>query len=75
MLGGIIAPTNHEKILQLDVLKADFFGSEAYPTYLYYNSYGETKEVIIEVGDGFKDLYDAVTNAFIRRKVSGQTSF
>lgn len=75
MLGGIIAPTNHEKILQLDVLKADFFGSEAYPTYLYYNPYSETKEVIIEVGDSLKDLYDAVTNVFIRRMVSGQTSF
>jgi len=75
LLGGIILPTNHEKILQLDVNKADFFGSEAFPSYLYYNPYDESKEVIIDAGGGLKDLYDAVTNVFIRRKVSSQTSF
>jgi hypothetical protein len=50
ILGGIIRETNVEKILQLDLLKTDYFHAEAYPTYLYYNPYSSTKTVEIDVG-------------------------
>ena len=74
ILSGIISTTNVEGILQLDVLKTDYFHAEAYPSYLYFNPYGENKNVQIDVGSGTYDIYDAVTNAFIQTGVSGTTT-
>ena len=75
IFGGIIDTTNVEMILQLDVLKTDYFHDEAYPTYLYFNPYNVEKTVQIDVGSSQHDLYDAVTNSFLRTNVSGTTSF
>ncbi len=75
IFGGIIDTTNVEKILQLDVLKTDYFHDEAYPTYIYFNPYDGEKTVQIDVGDGQYDLYDAGTNSFLQTNVSGTTSF
>ncbi|HHV56072.1 MAG TPA: hypothetical protein GXX55_11615 [Firmicutes bacterium] len=75
ILGGIVAKTNVDGILQLDLLATDFFHSPAYPTYLYYNPYPEAKTVLIDVGEGRHDLYDAVGKQFIRRALSGESSF
>lgn len=75
IFGGIINTTNVEMILQLDVLKTDYFHDEAYPTYLYFNPYDVEKTVRIDVGSGQHDLYDAVTNIFLQINVSGVTSF
>lgn len=74
ILGGIIDTTNVEKILRLDLLKTDYFHNEAYPTYLYYNPYLVEKSVMINVGTGVRDIYDAVTNSIIKSAVSGETS-
>jgi hypothetical protein len=73
ILGGIISRTNVECILQLDLLKTDYFHAEAYPTFLYYNPYASTKSVEIDVGSAATDLYDAVTDAFLQRNVRGRT--
>lgn len=75
ILGGIIATTNVEMILQLNVLKTDYFHDQAYPTFLYFNPYSVEKAVEIEVGSGQRDLYDAVSNNFLRTNVSGKTTF
>ncbi|MHA2226973.1 MAG: hypothetical protein ACXAC8_17290 [Candidatus Hodarchaeales archaeon] len=75
IFGGIIAPTNDEKILQLDTLKTDYYHDEAYPTFLYYNPYEVTKTVEIDVGSGSKNLYDTVTESFLVTNVSGVVSF
>lgn len=75
MLGAIVATTNVEKILQLDLLATDFFHAAAYPTYLYYNPYPEAKTIHIDVGEGRYDLYDAVSKEFIARSVTGKASF
>jgi hypothetical protein len=75
MLGGVVEHTNVEAILQLDCLVTDFFHDTAYPTYLYYNPYNEAKTVEIDVGVGPVDLYDAVSNGFIKWNVSGISSF
>ncbi len=75
IFGGIIAPTNDEKILQLDCLKTDYYHDEAYPTYLYYNPYEVTKTVEIDVGPDTRSLYDTVTESFLVTNVSGITSF
>lgn len=72
ILGGIIKPTNVEKILQLDLLKTDYFHAQAYPTYLYYNPYTSTKTVEINVGSESRDIYDAVSNQFLQKNVQGR---
>ena len=72
-LGGLIQPTDVEGILQVDLLKTDYFHDRAYPTFLYYNPHPEAKTVEIEVGDRATDLYDSVTDAFIVRGIRGST--
>jgi hypothetical protein len=72
ILGGIIKPTNVAKILQLDLLKTDYFHGRAYPTYLYYNPYGSAKTVMIELGDEARDVYDAVSDQFFQQNVHGR---
>jgi hypothetical protein len=72
-LGGIIRPTNIEKILRLDLLQTDYFHGPAYPTFLYYNPYPTPKEVEVDVGAEPKDVYDAVSKNFLLRAASGHT--
>ncbi|WP_455463367.1 hypothetical protein [Candidatus Hodarchaeum mangrovi] len=75
IFGGIISPTNIEGILQLDCLKTDYYHDDAYPTFLYYNPYNSNKTVEINVGQYICDLYDATTNSFLKKGVSGLSSF
>jgi hypothetical protein len=74
ILGGIIDTTNIPAILQLDLLKTDYFHSNAYPSFLYYNPYPSEKSVIINVGNSSSDIYDAVSNTIISSSVTGETS-
>jgi len=71
VFGGIISRTSDERILQLDCLKTDFFRDDAFPTYLYYNPYDKEKEIEINVGEGYKKIYDAISGKFIAYKVKG----
>ncbi len=72
ILGGIIQPTNVEGIIQLDLLKTDYYHAEAYPTFLYYNPHASAKTIEIEVGPEATNIYDAVTNQFLERNVRGR---
>ena len=71
MLGAIVNVTDVEGILQLDLLKTDFFRADAYPTYLYFNPHAEDRAVTVELGDGAYDLYDAVSNQFVLTGAGG----
>jgi hypothetical protein len=75
IFGGIISTTNDAKILQLDCLATDYYHDEAFPTYLYYNPYEESKVVEINVGSEMMSLYDTTTDEFLATNVSGPTSF
>jgi hypothetical protein len=75
ILGGIIGRTNVPAILQLDLLKTDYFHAEAYPTFLYYNPCPTAKSIKIDVGPASTDLYDAVGGEFLQRGVQGETHF
>lgn len=72
-LGGILEKTNVEKILKFDLLKTDFFHGPAYPSYLLYNPFNETKTIIFEAGNKPVDIYDAVTNTVICKNTTGST--
>ncbi|MBC8218565.1 MAG: hypothetical protein H8E73_08875 [Planctomycetes bacterium] len=73
VFGSIVRATNHEKILALDLLATDLYRNEAYPTYLYFNPYSEAKDVAVALGDKPLDLYDAVSDSFLRRNVKGMS--
>ncbi len=75
ILGGIIDTTNVGMILQLNLLKTDYFYKDAYPSFLYYNPYPSEKSVMIDVGNEMHDIYDAVSNTIIKSGVTGETSF
>ena len=76
VFGSIIKTTNVEKILQLDLLATDSFRAAAHDTFLYYNPYVTTKSVAIDLGgEQLFDLYDAASNRFLTRGVTGQTFF
>lgn len=75
LMAACIGATNDEKILQLDLLATDFFHAPAYPSYLYYNPYSESKTVAIDVGSAASRLYDAVSKQFISGPVTGETAF
>ena len=74
ILGGIIDTTNVEGIIKLDLLKTDYFHKDAYPSYLIYNPYDTSKIVFINVGSGSHNIYDAVSNTFIKSNVSNYTA-
>jgi len=74
-LGSIVRTTNVEKILQWYCLKTDFYHDTAYPTYLYFNPYDTPKTVSIDAGSNCVDLYDTVSQTFLRTDISGITDF
>jgi hypothetical protein len=75
MLGGIVKPTNVEKILQWDLRKTDFLGASAEPTFLYYNPHAAEKRVALDLGPKARDVYDAVSNTLLLRNVNGRARF
>ncbi len=75
IFGGIIRTTNVERILQLDCLATDFFHGRAWPTYLYFSPWPETKEIEINVGADPCDLYDSAGHRFLARNVKDTARF
>jgi hypothetical protein len=71
ILGGIIKETNVPGVLQLNLLKTDYFHSAAYPSYLYYNPHPSLQSIEIDVGTEAVDIYDAVNGRFVQRDVRG----
>ncbi len=72
ILGGIVATTNVEKILKLDLLKTDYYRAQAFPTYLVYNPYPAETKIQMDVGPQARDLYDAVRHRFVMKSVQGR---
>jgi len=71
-LGGLIQPTGMEGILQVDLLKTDYFRDRAFPTFLYYNPHPDAKTICLDAGAG-ADLYDSVANKFLARGARGDS--
>ena len=74
IFGSIIRTTDVPGILQLNVLSTDFYHAPAYPSWLYYNPYPDSREVSLPLEKGKKlDLYNTVTGSFIARGVTDHT--
>jgi len=74
-LAALIEPTDIEGIIQIDCLATDFFHAEAYPSFLYFNPYDETRNVEINVGPAPVHLYDTVKNRFAALNVRDLCDF
>jgi hypothetical protein len=72
ILGGIVRATDVRGILLLDCLATDFFRDPAYPTFLCYNPPPDARSIVVDVGDGPRDIFDAVTRDFLCRGSRGQ---
>lgn len=70
-LGALVEKTNVDKILKINLLKTDFYGGTAYPTYLLYNSYPTARTVEFAAGNAPADLYEALTETFVLKNVTG----
>lgn len=70
-LGAIVEKTNVDKVLRLDLLKTDFYGSEAYPTYLIYNAHPTAQTIQFAAGNTPSDIYEALSETFVQQNVSG----
>lgn len=70
-LGAIVEKTNVDKILKINLLKTDFFREEAYPSYLFYNSYNTSKTIEFAIDNGPADIYDALSEDFILQDATG----
>jgi len=76
IFGGLIQPTNVAQILQIDCRATDMFRkTEAFPSYLFYNPYGETQSVTLDLGPKKVDVYDAVNRRMLHRNVKGKITF
>lgn len=75
MLGAIVEPTDIEGILELNCNNTDFFSNRKEPTYLVYNPYFEEKSVTLSPSfDKETDIYDLVSNQYIKKKHTGKIS-
>lgn len=75
IFGAIVEKTNIEGVLKLDVLATDFYRNKAYPTYLIYNPYAQSKTVAYKV-KGIKkvDLYDAISQKVIGKNIAAKSN-
>ncbi|MEK6650435.1 MAG: laminin G, partial [Bacteroidota bacterium] len=73
-LAAVVDSTDVPGILRLNLLTTDFYRAPAYPTYLLYNPYSETRSVTLAVGDSLTNIYDVVTNTNLASLVSGASS-
>ncbi|MFM9948809.1 MAG: LamG-like jellyroll fold domain-containing protein [Saprospiraceae bacterium] len=70
-LGAILEKTNVDKILKIDLLKTDFYQEAAYPTYLMYNPFPQSRTVELAVGNAPVDVYDAISETFLLQNGTG----
>jgi hypothetical protein len=70
-LAAVVATTNVEAILQLDLNVTDFDDLEKYPTYLYYNPYTTQKSLTVALPQGSYKIYDTITETTLAENQSG----
>jgi hypothetical protein len=76
IFGSIVRKTNVDKILQINCTATDFYSSESFPTFLYYNPYDTLKEVCFYNDAKSKvDLYDALSNEYLAHDALEENCF
>lgn len=73
--GGVLHRTNVEKILQVNCTATDFYKKgKAFPTFLYYNPYSDTRRIKVDAGKKKVDVYDSVSRQILLKGVKGEQS-
>ena len=70
-LGAVVATTDVEGILQLDLNATDFSGNKKYPVYALFNPYTGSKTVHLSLPAGSYDIYDAISETKLVLNASG----
>lgn len=73
-MGATLADTDVANVVRTDLNALDFFGSNSFPTYLYYNPNSTDATVSVNLSQGAKDLYDSVSDSMLASGVSGSTA-
>ena len=73
-LAALVDTTNAHGILLLDVNKTDFFGQNAFPSYLVYNPGGSSASVTLQLGANTFDIYDAISEKILFTGAAGNFS-
>ena len=66
LLGALAEQTEVEGILRLNLNATDFLGDQEIPAYLYFNPYGETKQISLAWMEGCS-AYDALSGRIVQR--------
>lgn len=72
--GELVKPAGDDFILQMSLSRTDFLCEKAYPTYLYYNPYEQSKQVTLRIGSGACNLYDLKRRIFFKEHQTGSVS-
>ncbi len=72
--GELVKATEDPYILQMNLTRSDFLCAKAFPSYLYYNPWGESKRVTLAPEGGNFDLYDLSAHAFVAERKSRRVS-
>lgn len=74
IFGSMIKKTNVEGILQLDLNVTDFYATQSFPSWLFYNPYPVAKKLSFKP-TGKVDVYNLLSQKFIARNVSKVIQF
>ncbi len=72
-LASLLQTTDVAGILLLDVNKTDFFGQNAFPSYIIYNPYASNQQVTLPLGSSTYDIYDAIAQTKIATGATGNS--
>jgi len=67
----VVATTDIEGILQLDLNATDFSGRKKYPVYALFNPHADSRTVHLSLPAGSYDIYDAISETKPMLNVSG----
>lgn len=73
-LAALVAETEVEGVLRLDLRVTDAFRGPSFPSYLVYNPTAADATISVPLPFGSYDVYDAAADAFLARGVSGRPS-
>lgn len=73
-MAALFQTSNVPGILQIDCVATEAFAPATCPTYLFYNPYAVSTQIVVNVGLGVKHLFNSVTGAFLASNVSGNAT-
>ena len=71
ILGALVEKTDTEGIIRIDCNATDFYADRPYPVYLFYNPYGQDRQVTYRTAAyGKADLFDIVSRTYVGKSIA-----